>query len=83
MMSKYEQARIDARRMLQNQLLEIDVITDEEIDDDKDDHTGISLTLLRLSRMTKAERAFNASSEGQADAANTDKFLYGKDGLPS
>ncbi|SDE71292.1 hypothetical protein [Kordiimonas lacus] len=81
-MSKYEQERIDARRILLAQLLEIDAITDDEIDHSKNDNTAISLTLLRLSKMTKAERAFAANSEGQTNAANADKFLYGEDGMP-
>lgn len=81
-MSKYEQERIDARRMLLARLTEIDVITDEEIDHEKDDNTAISFTLLRLSNMTKAERAFNANTESQTDAAHSDNFLYGEDGMP-
>lgn len=56
--------------------------TDEEIEHYKDDNTAISFTLLRLSKMTKVERAFSASSEGQTNAAIAGKFLYGKDGMP-
>lgn len=82
MMSRYEQERIDARRILLVQLLEIDVITDEEVDHEKDRDSAISFTLLRLSKKTKAERALDMGMESQSDAANADKFLYGDDGMP-
>lgn len=58
-MSKYEQERIDARRILVMQLLEIDQISDEEVAREKGKDSSISLTLTRLSKRARVERAFD------------------------
>ncbi len=81
-MSKYEQDRVNARRIVIEQLLEIDRIGDDEIDGEKQKDNSISHTLIRLSKMSRVERAFNEPDFENTDATNADKFLYNKDGLP-
>lgn len=78
-MSKYEAERNAAQRILIEQLLKIDRISDEEIDQEKSNEAAISFTLIRLSKKSKTERAFGSD---QADAANADKYLYNDEGLP-
>jgi len=78
-MSQYEQKRIDVRRILLNRLLEIENLRDDEV---KEAVTrgNVTQAILDLSKYSWAERASNDIEA--TDAANADKFLYGKDELP-
>lgn len=62
-MSKFEQDRINARRLLITRISEIDRITDEEIDHEIRKNSSILQTILKLSKTTRVERDFNMSEE--------------------
>lgn len=58
-MNKYLKDRASARRALADQLLEIDRLTDEEIDREKHKDASAALTILRLSKLSEVERVFS------------------------
>jgi len=82
-MSKYEFDRADARKVLINRLLEIDKISDAEIDEHKTKDSKVSLILLTLSKLTRTDRAFRQKMQEKTNAVDASNFLYGKDGMPS
>lgn len=61
-MTRFEIERRDARRMLLNRLLEIEEVSDREIEQYLRTQAGKGLTeteaLLKLSKMSRAERGF-------------------------
>ena len=58
-MNKFFHDRKNARRILLNRIAEIDMLTDDEIEEEAKNHQSASDAILALSRSTAVERVFN------------------------
>ena len=88
-MDRFYQDRICARRVLLEQIAEIDRLSDAEIDEEAKRHESASLTILELCKKSRVERELTNlardTGEKVADdvsAARSADFLYGDDGMP-
>jgi hypothetical protein len=88
-MDRFYQDRICARRVLLDQIAEIDRLSDAEIDDEAKRHQSPSLAILELCKKSRVERELThlardgaQNVKGDVPAARSADFLYGDDGMP-